>query len=98
MIRKNLSATLLAAALASTAQAEQSTNPTATGIVTDPNSCMACHQGGLSLARYPAEELAQRITTLRSNPVSHPPLQLEQASEADIRKLASALSPVQSEQ
>ena len=98
MIRKHLNVTLLAAVLASTAHAEQSTNPTGTGEAIDPNRCMACHQGGLSLAKYPAEELAQRIITLRSNPAGHPPLMLEQAGEADIRKLAAALSPVQPEQ
>ena len=96
MIRKHLNLTLLAAVLASTAHAEQSTNTTAVNEAIDLNRCMACHQAGLSLAKYPAEELAQRIITLRSNPVGHPPLLLEQAGEADIRILAAALSPVQS--
>lgn len=98
MISKHLNATLLAAVLASTAHAEQSKSPTVAGEAIDPNRCTACHQGGMSLTKYPAEELAQRIITLRSNPVGHPPLLLKQAGEEDIRKLSAALSPVQPEQ
>ncbi len=93
MKNKHVYATLLAAMLSSAACAEPAKSSTAASDAIDPNRCTACHQGGLSLTKYAADELTQRIITLRNNPASHPPLMLEQAGEDDISRLAAALSP-----
>lgn len=95
MKNKHLYAALLTAILSSAAHAEQATSLSAASEAIDPSRCAACHQGGLSLTKYPAGELAQRIIKLRNNPASHPPLMLEQASEDDLTRLAAALSPEQ---
>jgi len=58
----------------------------------DRARCQACHQGALSLNKFPPAELAGRIAQLRGAPGDHPPLQLEHASEADIEALADALA------
>jgi mono/diheme cytochrome c family protein len=92
MKSKYVYATLLAATLSSTACAEPAKSSTAAGEAIDASRCTACHQGGLSLSKYSADDLTQRIITLRDNPASHPPLMLEQAGEDDISRLAAALA------
>jgi hypothetical protein len=92
MKSKYVYATLLAATLSSTACAEPAKSSTAASEAVDPSRCTACHQGGLSLNKYSADDLTQRIITLRDNPASHPPLMLEQAGEDDISRLAAALA------
>ena len=97
MICKPLNITLLALLLAGPACAEQSKAAAPAGEAVDAGRCTTCHQGGLSLTRYTDDELTQRILALRNNPANHPPLLLDNASEDDIRKLASALSSEQTE-
>lgn len=97
MISKRLNVAVLVLLLAGSAYAEQSKTAAPAGESIDVSRCTACHQGGLSLTRYTGDELTQRILALRNNPANHPPLLLEDASEKDIRKLASALSSEQTE-
>ena len=53
--------------------------------------CMVCHQGGMSLSGQNADELAGKIKGLLSNTGNHPPMQIEDTSDAAIEALVKAL-------
>lgn len=54
--------------------------------------CQTCHQGPLSLAKYGPDELASRIKAVRGGELAHPPLLLDEASDADIAAIAALLA------
>lgn len=54
-------------------------------------TCGACHQGGLSLAGRPVDEIAAAIRDIASGARPHPPVDLGDGSDAAVRALAEAL-------
>lgn len=58
------------------------------------SGCVTCHQGKRSFEGRDAEELAARIHALLRGEVRHPPLGLDDVSDAAIEQLAAELAGV----
>ncbi|MBT8098062.1 MAG: hypothetical protein KJO19_13580 [Woeseia sp.] len=54
-------------------------------------SCAGCHQGKRSFSGRDAEELADAIRTIRDGELQHPPLGLQDPSDAAVDELAENL-------
>ncbi|ANO50400.1 hypothetical protein [Woeseia oceani] len=55
-------------------------------------SCANCHQGKLSFAGKDSQELAVRIHAVLNGEIRHPPLGLDDVSDAAIQQLAEQLA------
>jgi len=76
------------------ADAAEVAAPSAT---TDPNAtvaagCIACHQGSISLAGKASEVVADDIRAIVAGTKTHPPVALNDTSEAAVRALAESLT------
>lgn len=67
-----------------------------TTIAAEPQSaaaaCGACHQGKRSFSGQDAEVLAAQIRSILDGELKHPPLRLDDSSEAAIEELAAELA------
>lgn len=72
---------------AATAASPQAPTPERTA-----SRCAGCHQGSMSLAGRDAAALAETIQSILSGARPHPPLELDDASEAAVRALAEQLA------